>query len=216
MLADDAEDTVRYAVPGLPSGLDGDMGADRITAEGASDDILDGGQGNDFLAGGNGDDKFDSADGVAEKVQCGPGNDTAAGDQLDEFVDCETVDRRTVAPPNGDDRVAPKLTAAALTSQRLERRRVKVVATSSEKGSITASGHVAAGGIHLRLGSSAATVDVGGGGVEFSLKLSKRVIERARKDLERGRRPRIRLTLSAVDAAGNTSAARHLTIRLRR
>lgn len=255
VLADDAEDTVRYAVPGVASGIEGDFGADQITSDGASDDILDGGQGNDVLTagpgnddldggaasddlkggdgndkmlggdgadlydGGNGDDTFDTADGVAEKVQCGPGTDTAVVDQLDEVVDCETIDKRQVEPvtdqPAGDDKVRPTVNAAALTSQKL-RKRIKMVATSNEKGFVQVSGFISVGPLNLKLKSVRASVSVGGGGVEVALKLNKRMMKLARRALKRKRKPTVTLIVSSVDAAGNTSSAKRVKIRLRR
>jgi hypothetical protein len=200
--------------------LVGDEGNDDLKG-GDGNDKLNGGPGLDTYDGGSGDDSFDTADGIAEKVQCGPGTDTVIADQLDELVDCEKTERRTVAPPadqpSGDDKTPPKLSAAALTSQRLTRkRRLKMVATSSEKGLVQVTGFLAAGGINQRLKPVRATVDVGGGGVRITVVLSKRMAKSARRDLRRHKHPRIHLTVTSVDSAGNTSAGRHLTIRLRR
>jgi Ca2+-binding RTX toxin-like protein len=209
--------------------LDAGPGDDELVGDEGNDD-LKGGDGNDKLNGGPGldaydcgagDDSFDSADGIAEKVVCGAGNDTVVADQLDELADCEKSERRTVAPPadqpSGDDKTPPKLNAAALTSQRLTRkRRLKMVATSSEKGLVQVTGFLQAGGINQRLEPVRATVDVGGGGVRINIVLSKRMARSARRDLRSHRHPRIHLTVTSVDPAGNTSAGRHLTIRLRR
>ena len=198
--------------------LDGGAANDDLKGEDGNDKLI-GGDGADSFDGGNGDDTFDSADGVGEKVQCGPGNDTATVDQLDEPVDCETVDRRTVAPVEnqtaGDDKVRPTVRAAALTSQKL-RKRIKVVATSSEKGFVQVSGFIALGPLTLKLKSVRADVSVGGGGAEVALKLSKRMLKLGKRRLRKKRKPYIRLTISSVDAAGNTSAPTRLTIRLRR
>ena len=91
-----------------------------------------------------------------------------------------------------------------------------MVATSSEKGLVQVTGFLEAGGINARLKPVRATVSVGGGGVELTLKLSRRYAKMIRRDLSHHRAPRIRLTVTSVDESGNTSAGRHLTIRLRR
>jgi Ca2+-binding RTX toxin-like protein len=190
-------------------------------AGGDGNDKLIGGQGADTLDAGAGDDSIDSADGIAEKVVCGAGTDSVAADQLDDLVDCETVERRNVDPPAdqpvGDDKIRPKLTAAALTSQRVTKRRrsVRMVATSSEKGLVQATGYIEVDGINDRLKPARATVSVGGGGVTIKLKFSKRQMKLLGRDFKHHRTPRVRLTVSSVDQAGNTSAIRHLTIRLR-
>jgi hypothetical protein len=61
--------------------LDGGAGNDRIT----------GGAGADTLFGGEGDDFIDARDGQRDRVECGPGNDTAKVDRIDDVsTDCET------------------------------------------------------------------------------------------------------------------------------
>jgi hypothetical protein len=137
-------------------------------------------------------------------------------------VDCENVQRRTVegAPGQaaGEDKAPPRLDAAALTSQRVggRRRAVTMVATSSEPGIVQATGYLEAGGINDRLEPVRAEVRVGGGGVRLRLGLTRRQLRLIAGDLRRHRTPRVRLTVSSVDAAGNTSRVRHLTVLLRR
>ena len=219
--------------------LDGDQGNDVLDG-GPGDDALDGGDGNDVLTGGDGndtltggagadeldagagDDTVSTADGVRERVVCGPGTDGGSADQLDELVECEAVDRREVAPPpdqpSGPDTTRPRLVAAALTTQRVGRRprAVRFVATSSEPGLVLATGFLQAGGLNLAFKPVRATVAVGGGGVRLRLAFDSRQRRVLRRALARGRLARARITVSAVDAAGNSSRPRVLTIRLRR
>jgi hypothetical protein len=63
--------------------LDGLAGNDQIT----------GGAGADGLYGGEGDDNIDSRDGSADRVECGPGTDTAIIDVRDSVIECESVGR---------------------------------------------------------------------------------------------------------------------------
>ena len=61
-------------------------------------DTLDGARGSDLLFSSSGDDTINAREGFADRVNCGPGNDTANVDQLDTVgADCETVNRETVA-----------------------------------------------------------------------------------------------------------------------
>ncbi|MGH2947419.1 MAG: calcium-binding protein, partial [Solirubrobacteraceae bacterium] len=91
----------------------GGDGNDRLDA-GPGDDVLDGGLGYDVLEGGEGDDLIRSADGLADRVACGPGRDRVEADTVDEVAsDCEDVQRRPVVPPadagaTADDRTPPR------------------------------------------------------------------------------------------------------------
>jgi hypothetical protein len=51
--------------------------------------------------------------------------------------------------------------------------------------------------------------------VTVAIRLSRVQLRRVARDVRRGRHPRARITVSAVDDAGNTSRARHFWIRLR-
>lgn len=81
--------------------LYGGDGGDKLTGNdgpntidgGAGDDRVSGGAGSDALFGGEGDDVIDARDGFADRVECGPGNDTATVDILDTVVECEQVAR---------------------------------------------------------------------------------------------------------------------------
>ncbi|HEV7668895.1 MAG TPA: hypothetical protein VGS22_10245 [Thermoanaerobaculia bacterium] len=76
--------------------LDGELGNDTIDGKGGNDTLL-GGSGDDTLTGGPGVDSFNAAagrdnlnskDGVAERVDCGIGNDTVVADGNDDLHQC--------------------------------------------------------------------------------------------------------------------------------
>jgi hypothetical protein len=66
--------------------IDGNAGGDQIT----------GGRGADGLFGSEGNDQIDSRDGSADRVDCGPGTDSALVDASDIVRDCEKVGRTAV------------------------------------------------------------------------------------------------------------------------
>ena len=85
----------------------GMAGPDTI-AGGGSEDALYGGGGNDtvtgnggpdILYGGDGDDTVNARDGVADRLDCGTGTDSAVADAIDVVVNCETVSLPPVAAP---------------------------------------------------------------------------------------------------------------------
>jgi len=199
----------------------GGEGADTLSAGPGNDKIL-GGPDADTIDAGDGDDALNTADGVADKVACGPGNDSVTADTLDELADCENVQRDTVAAPAGgttaDDHTRPTLQAGGRSSQRIggARRALHVQATSSEAGVVQITGYLVAGGINDRMKPFSAKVSVAGGGVSAAIKLTRTQLRRVRADLRKHQHPRARITISAVDAAGNTSRARHFWIAIRR
>ncbi|HEX8104835.1 MAG TPA: hypothetical protein VF533_19605 [Solirubrobacteraceae bacterium] len=210
------EDRVDDRLGDTPARLDGGLGADTLRS-GAADDTLIGGQGADQLDSGPGDDVVHAADGVADAVDCGDGDgDLAIVDQFDDPADCEDVAVRQVDPgaaPPVDDGVAPQLSVRAHRKQK--GRRVRLKARASEDAIVQVSGYLAAGGINSRIRGR--TADAGAGqDRRITLTLSHAQARRVARDLRRGRHPAVRLTVSAVDAAGHTSRARHLRIRLRR
>jgi RTX calcium-binding nonapeptide repeat (4 copies) len=80
-----------------PLDLKGNGGHD-VLASGAAADRVDGGAGNDTIAGGagvdtilggDGDDVISSRDGIAEEIDCGPGQDTVDADSSDIALGCE-------------------------------------------------------------------------------------------------------------------------------
>ncbi|GAA2128941.1 hypothetical protein [Nocardioides bigeumensis] len=75
---------------------------------GADQDTLTGNGGVDLLEAGDGDDTVQARDGVADRVDCGAGNDTVVADAVDVVVACEAVQLPPVAvPPAPPAPVAP-------------------------------------------------------------------------------------------------------------
>jgi len=201
--------------------VQGDQGND-VIATGAGADELDGGIGYDRIDGGEGDDELRAADGYTDRIACGPGSDRVDADTLDEVAgDCESVTRRPVAPPPdseaaADDGTPPRVEAAAAARQRLGRRSVKLLATSSERGFLAASGFLDVGGISLPLQSDRRRLEVGGSGARLTVELNRRHLRLARRALARGRRATVRMWAVGTDLAGNSRRARPVRIRLRR
>ncbi|HVF77786.1 MAG TPA: hypothetical protein VNA28_05770 [Solirubrobacteraceae bacterium] len=233
------EDKAMIDVPFRATVLGG-TGADTITT-GSGSDIVDGEDGNDVLSGragadeltgglgadridaGDGDDTIDLRDGQGDTVICGAGADRVEADQLDEpAADCESVTRSTVVPPpdagdSGLDAVAPKLDVGAPSLQRLRGgRTVRVMATSSERGSIAASGFVDVAGLSLPLRTVRSRLSVAGGGVELRIRLSAGQLAQVRRAHRGRRRVVVRLGVVATDAAGNSTRRNAPPIRVQR
>ena len=197
----------------------GDGNDDIATGEGADD--VDGGLGYDVLRSGEGDDLIEADDGLVDRIECGPGRDRVAADTLDDAaIDCEQVGRRPVVPPqdSGDanDRTGPHVEAGGKTVQRLGRRSVKLLATSSERGMLGASGSLDVSGISLPLQSDRRRVTVAGGGARLTVRLNRRHRRLCNRALGRGRRCRIRMWAVGTDLAGNSTRAPSVRIRMRR
>jgi len=218
LLGGPGSDVLRTAAS--PDQVRGDAGNDDL-GTGAGADVVDGGLGYDVLDGGDGDDLLRDADGLADRISCGPGNDRVEADTTDVVAsDCEAVERRLVVPPDdagssADDRTAPRVKAGGSTLQRLGRGRVRMLATSSERGFLAASGFLEAGGILLPLQSDRKRVTVAGGGAELTIRLSKRHQRLVRRVLRRGRRASVRMWAVGTDLAGNSRRAGAIRIRLR-
>jgi Ca2+-binding RTX toxin-like protein len=75
----------------------GNAGNDTVRG-GGGNDLVQGGDGSDVHQGGIGNDTLRSVDGVRDIVNCGPGDDRASVDELDQVKDCEKV---TVNPRPG-------------------------------------------------------------------------------------------------------------------
>jgi Ca2+-binding RTX toxin-like protein len=232
------EDTATITVP-VPVSLLGGPGADRLTTglaadrvdggdgndrvdAGAGDDTVDGGLGTDTLAGGAGADLLRTADGLPDRIACGEGADRVEADTVDAVeADCESVTRSAVAPPPegaaGDDTTAPVVRAGASTLQRVGRSaRVRLFATSSERGFVAASGFLDVAGLALPLQSDRRRVRVAGGGVQLTVRLKGRALRETRRALRRGKRTVVRMRVVATDAAGNSAAVTAPRVRLRR
>ncbi len=119
-----------------------------------------------------------------------------------------------VAPP-GDT------TAPAIANHRIRgvvaNRAVTVTATSSEAGSLTATGTVAVGNTSRTYRLKGATKSVAAGKrATLRLKMSKRAFNALRRAYRRaGRKARVTISLACTDAAGNRSAAKRVRKRVR-
>jgi hypothetical protein len=217
---DDGKDTISGG--GGNDQVSGGDGNDQV-AGGAGDDLLQAGLGLDRLDGNDGSDNLRSRDGLADSLGCGDGFDSVDADTVDQISDdCEAVTRTLTPPPpgdwsSGDDTVKPRVQAGGSTRQRLGRGgRIRIAASSSERGTLAASGFLDAGGLSLPLISNRRRVAVAGGGVTLTVKLKRRELRIARRSLRRGRRVVARLSVVATDSAGNSATRRMPLIRLRR
>jgi Ca2+-binding RTX toxin-like protein len=204
--------------------VNGGDGDDTINA-GEGNDRVDGGAGSDVVDAGAGDDDIISADGEPDTIDCGPGADKINADPIDRLLNCETEQRSDVAPPPSsggaarvEDDVRPVLEIGGTTLQKIsaKKRRIAIAVTTSERAIVNASGFLDARGINTRMKPTASNITVAGGGAYAYLTLSKKQVRDALVDLRHRHRPKILVTVSAVDAAGNTSPPQRLTIRLRR
>jgi hypothetical protein len=202
--------------------LDGGDGNDSIVGA-AGNDTVQGGPGADTIDAGPGDDIVNVPDGTADKVTCGTGIDTVRADTTDEVaLDCENVERAMVAPPPdqgaGNDTTKPVLRSGGSTAQKVSSRRrtIRVAASLSEKGEVSASGFLDAGGINTPVKTKPYKIDVAGGGVTILIKLSTRQQKLVLRDLKKKRRVTLRVNVVGTDAAGNSTVAKTLKIRLRR
>ncbi len=200
--------------------LDGGSGGDRLLG-GGGDDLLIGGLGGDEIDGGQGADDVRARDGIADQVRCGDGDDRVDADTLDVVDgDCERVERTpTTAPPGseGDDGIAPQLEADAARVQRIRARRtIRVLAASSERGTVATSGQLEVGDVNLPIRTVRRTVRVAGEGIELRVVLTRAHWRSALRALRRGRRVRVRLGVVATDLAGNSRLRRLRAITLHR
>ena len=199
----------------------GEDGDDPLTG-GTGNDRLDGGLGADKVNGGDGNDTVLSADGTPDTIDCGAGVDTANADTTDQVSNCENISRTQVAPPaggsGGNDTSRPAVQAGGSTRQRisLTRRTVTVAVSVSERAQVDVSGYLAVAGVNEPLKAVSSTVKIGGGGTTLRIRLTRGQAKRVLADLRRHRKPKLRLTISAADPAGNTSRTRRLTISLAR
>lgn len=222
----DREDSASVALA-LPVTLLGGAGADRISggeaadelsggegndvvAGGPGDDVLSGDQGSDGLDGGDGADRIAARDGLADIVACGPGADSVDADTFDSLAaDCESVSRTATAAPQGDidDGRPPLVDAGAPVIQELGRSRlVRVYATSSERGTLGASGGLTADGVTLPVKRvQAKRVRVPGAGAALTYRLTGRHWRLASRALRRGKRVTVRLGVVATDMSGQST-----------
>jgi Ca2+-binding RTX toxin-like protein len=91
-----------------PVTVTGSAGANDLTG-GAGDDSIIGGAGSDALFGNDGQDTLDARDGETDRVECGPGRDTALVDPFDHVGDsCEVVQVAQIGRVVHDD-AAPRV-----------------------------------------------------------------------------------------------------------
>jgi hypothetical protein len=194
-------------------------GDDEVDA-GLGNDVVEAGLGADAVAGGDGDDDLRARDGIADAVRCGAGTDTVEADTLDDVaLDCETVHRLPTPAPagggtTGRDRVAPRVRVGGPTVQRASR--LHILATSSERGTLSASGFVDVAGLALPVSAARQRVGVGGGGVRLTVRLPARARREAARAWRRGRRVTVRLGVVGTDRAGNSAEVQAPRIRLLR
>jgi hypothetical protein len=198
--------------------LSGGEGNDALDG-GGGDDVLSGDQGLDALAGGAGSDRVAARDGEVDSVNCGDGADTVDADTVDLVAaDCENVARAfTAAPVTGaEDGKPPRVEAGAPVLQRLGRSRVvRVYATSSEMGTVSASGGLTMGGLTLPVKTiDRERIRVGGAGAVLTYRVRGRHWRETRRALRRGRKVTLRLGVVATDRAGLSSERRAPAIRL--
>jgi hypothetical protein len=211
--------------------LDGGAGNDLLKDEdgddtvkaGAGNDQIQGGFGADTIDGGDGDDDIKVRDGIADNVTCGAGTDKVDADTLDTVAgDCENVVRTQTAPPDGSDSTAgdtkaPKLMVGCPTLQRVgKKRKLYIQATSSEKGTLAASGRLEVGGLNLALRSKPYKLNVGGGGVEIVITLSKSQMKKVATAFRKRRAAVAKLDVVATDLAGNSVTRKAPKIKLAR
>ena len=216
LLGGDGRD--RLAGAGGDDRLDGGSGDDALAGEDGAD-TLDAGLGRDLLDGGAGDDLLRGRDGQADDLRCGAGADRVEADTLDAVAaDCEHVERAPIAPPPepgaaGADERSPRVRAGAAATQPLGR--VRILATSSERGVLSASGFLDVGGLSLPVQGDRRPVSVGGGGVVLRVRLAARERRRVLRALRRGRRATVRMGVVGTDRAGNSRLVLATPIRLR-
>ena len=99
----DADDHVRNTTP-LPSNMQGSAGNDVIEG-GLGDDVLLGEAGIDQIFAGDGNDHVNTRGGLADLVDCGPGNDTLLYDPFDHVS--STCENGSAPPPSQGPGEAP-------------------------------------------------------------------------------------------------------------
>lgn len=221
VIAGDDGDDVLKAGAGNDQVNAGD-GDDEVEG-GDGDDTLEAGLGVDTVSGGEGADDLRVRDGIPDTVRCGAGTDKVDADTLDEIaLDCEDVSRLPTAAPadggtTGRDRTPPRVRVGGATVQRAGKRyRARLLATSSERGTISASGFMEIGDLSLPISTDRQRVGVGGGGVELTFKLGARERREAAKAWRRNRKVTVRLGVVGIDRAGNSTQVRAPAIRLLR
>ena len=180
--------------------------ADTLAGNAVANRIV-GGPGADTLAAGDGADQVEVRDGEGDRVSCGADADTAISDRRSVDAvdgDCETVD--ALPEPEPEDQPTTPDTALSFSlsgasRQRLLRQRAVRVKVSCplEECTTVASGS----GRLLKLGPRTTRVAAATTGT-VKLRLTRKQLSALRKALAAGRRPKVKVTVRARDAAGNT------------
>ena len=189
--------------------LVGSAFADVLTGDALANRIA-GGAGPDTIAAGDGADRVEVRDGQGDRVACGAGEDSATADRrsLDALAaDCETVDALPEPQPGGggagQDRTPPVLGPVTLTRTRFAvGRGTRVGYGLSEPATVTL--RVQRVGARKPAGTLRRTGRAGANRVGFSGRIGRRAL----------RPGRYRLTVHALDTAGNRSATRVARFRI--
>jgi hypothetical protein len=200
-----------------PATLDGGDGNDRLSGTsagdtlrgGAGDDAFDGHAGNDVLDLGPGadsvndlagDDTVEARDGTADRVDCGPGNDTGFFDAVDVATNCEAG----ILPPRPAADCTPDIERPTSAALRRLRSTGSLVVTAAAPAPCAVRAKVLLAGRALTSARSAASAS--------AVRLRLRVHGAALRQVRRART----LTLSVSGAAaGAPTRTRRLTLRLR-
>lgn len=194
------------------SGIDGIEGspfADLLQADGDANTI-DGLAGADQINAREGDDLVRARDGEGDSVDCGDGTDSAVADTrtLDSLTGCEAADVPPDPPSSGGEpSPAPaadttlRLSISARRAQRLLARHALVVSVTcaGEPCRVRAGGRL--GGLRLKRVSRSIAADTR---TRLKVPLSSTAIRRLGAALDRGRHPKLTLSVRATDAAGNS------------
>jgi hypothetical protein len=147
-------------------------------------------------------------------VGCGPGTDRVDADQLDAVAaDCEQVTRLdTPAAAVRRRRVGPRRPPARGRRPPRAARRAHahraIAVTSTERGTVAASGGVFLGDLALPVETARQSVDVPGGGAELRVRLAGEAWRQVQRALRRRRSPIVRVGVVATDLAGNSREVR--------
>ena len=200
-----------------PATLDGGDGNDRLSGTsagdtlrgGAGDDAFDGHAGNDTLDLGpgadsvndlSGDDTVEARDGTADRVDCGPGNDTGYFDAVDVATNCEAG----ILPPRPVADCTPDIERPSRAALQRFRRTGALVVTAAAPAPCGVGAKVLLGGRALTSARAAAGAS--------TVRLRLRVRGAALRRMRRART--LTLTVSGT-AAGAPTRTRRLTLRLR-
>jgi Ca2+-binding RTX toxin-like protein len=198
-----------------PATLDGGEGDDRLSGTSAADtlrggpgddafdgqagdDVLDLGPGADSVNDLSGDDRVEARDGTADRVDCGPGTDTAYFDAIDTETNCEAG----LLPPPPVANCTPDVERPSAAARR----------RFARSGSLTvaaAAPRPCGLGVTVLLGGHAVTTArSAAGAVTVRVRVRGAALRRVR------RATKVMLSVSGT-AAGAPTRTRRLTLRLR-